>query len=165
MQARSSMTDLGPYSNYRLRVRLELTIRTGMFARVAVLLAQIDANIGSVDLVSAGTEKLVRDITFDVHSEEHGQRILKRLADLSGVHVQSASDPIFVAHLGGKIHVQGKIPLASRNALSMVYTPGVGRVSQAIARDKSKTYTYTTKGNAVAVVTDGSAVLGLGNLG
>jgi malate dehydrogenase (oxaloacetate-decarboxylating) len=159
------MIDLGPYSNYRLTVRLELTNRPGMFAKVADLLAEEDASLGSVDLVAASPEKFVRDITCDVHSEEHAQRILKRLAEIPGIHVISASDPIFVAHLGGKIHVQSKIPLTSRNALSTVYTPGVGRVSQAIAGDRSKVYALTTKGNSVAVVTDGSAVLGLGNLG
>jgi malate dehydrogenase (oxaloacetate-decarboxylating) len=91
--------------------------------------------------------------------------VLKRLSEIPDVHVVSASDPVFVAHLGGKIHVQSKLPLTTRNALSMVYTPGVGRVSQAIARDRSKVFAFTTKGNSVAVVTDGSAVLGLGNLG
>ena len=159
------MNDLGPYSNYRLTVRLELKNRPGMFATVADLLAEENANLGAVDLVSAGPDKLVRDITFDVHNEEHGQHILKRIGALSDVHVVSASDPVFVAHLGGKIHVQCKMPLTTRNALATVYTPGVGRVSQAIARDTSKVYAFTTKGNSVAVVTDGSAVLGLGNLG
>lgn len=159
------MIDLGPYANYRLTVRLELKNRPGMFAKVADLLAEEDANLGSVDIVSAGADQLVRDITFDVHNEEHGQRIVKRLAGIPDVHVVSASDPIFVAHRGGKIRVQGTLPLTGRNALSTVYTPGVGRVSQAIARDKSKVFAYTIKGNSVAIVTDGSAVLGLGNLG
>jgi malate dehydrogenase (oxaloacetate-decarboxylating) len=136
-----------------------------MFAKVADLLAEEDASLGSVDLVSAGPDVFVRDVTFDVHSEDHGQRVLKRLGEIPDVRVLSASDPVFVAHLGGKIHVQCKLPVTSRNALSTVYTPGVGRVSEAIARDRSKARIFTTKGNSVAVVTDGSAVLGLGNLG
>lgn len=159
------MTDVGPYSNYRLSVRLELANRPGMFARVATTLAEEGANLGAVDIVSAGPDKMVRDITFDVQSEEHGERVLKRLGQVPDVRVLSASDRIFLLHLGGKIRVESKLPLTTRNTLSMVYTPGVGRVSQAIAKDRSKVYAFTTKSNSVAVVTDGSAVLGLGNLG
>ncbi len=159
------MTDVGPYSNYRLSVRLELANRPGMFARVATTLAEEGANLGAVDIVSAGPDKMVRDVTFDVQNEEHGERVLMRLAQVPDVRVLSASDRIFLLHLGGKIRVESKLPLTTRNTLSMVYTPGVGRVSQAIAKDRSKVYAFTTKSNSVAVVTDGSAVLGLGNLG
>ncbi len=159
------MTDVGPYSNYRLSVRLELANRPGMFARVATTLAEEGANLGAVDIVSAGPDKMVRDVTFDVQNEEHGERVLMRLGLVPDVRVLSASDRIFLLHLGGKIRVESKLPLTTRNVLSMVYTPGVGRVSQAIAKDRSKVYAFTTKSNSVAVVTDGSAVLGLGNLG
>src|SRR5436309_5936548 len=159
------MTDVGPYSNYRLSVRLELANRPGMFARVATTLAEEGANLGAVDIVSAAPDKMVRDVTFDVRSEEHGERVLKRLGQVPDVRVLSASDRIFLLHLGGKIRVESKLPLTTRNVLSMVYTPGVGRVSQAIAKDRTKVYAFTTKSNTVAVVTDGSAVLGLGNLG
>lgn len=159
------MVDMGPYSNYRLTVRLELRNRPGTFAQVAARLAEEGANLGAVDIVSATAERLVRDITFDVKSEAHGEHVLKRLDDIPDVQVLSASDRIFLLHLGGKIKVQSKLPLSTRNILSMVYTPGVGRVSQAIARDRSKVYAFTTKQNSVAIVTDGSAVLGLGNLG
>lgn len=159
------MVDLGPYSNYRLTVRLELANTPGIFARVAALLADEGANLGAVDIVSATKTRMVRDVTFDVHNEEHGEKVLARLSELPNVTVLSASDRIFLLHLGGKIRVEGKIPINTRNVLSMVYTPGVGRVSQAIARDKSKVYAFTSKSNSVAVVTDGSAVLGLGNLG
>jgi len=159
------MVDLGPYSNYRLTVRLELANTPGIFARVAALLADEGANLGAVDIVSATKTRMVRDVTFDVHNEAHGEKVLARLSALPDVTVLSASDRIFLLHLGGKIRVEGKIPINTRNVLSMVYTPGVGRVSQAIARDKSKVYAFTSKSNSVAVVTDGSAVLGLGNLG
>jgi malate dehydrogenase (oxaloacetate-decarboxylating) len=100
-----------------------------------------------------------------VRSEEHGEQVLKRLNGLDNVRVLSASDRIFLLHLGGKIKVQSKLPLATRHVLSMVYTPGVGRVARAIAKDPVKAYAFTTKSNSVAIVTDGSAVLGLGNLG
>jgi malate dehydrogenase (oxaloacetate-decarboxylating) len=159
------MTEFGPYSNYRLTVRLELANKPGVFARVAALLAEEQANLGAVDIVSATKARMVRDVTFDAQSEAHGEHVLARLAALADVTVISASDRIFLLHLGGKIRVEGKIPVSTRNVLSMVYTPGVGRVVQAIARDKSKAYAFTTKCNSVAIVTDGSAVLGLGNLG
>jgi malate dehydrogenase (oxaloacetate-decarboxylating) len=159
------MTDLGPYSNYRMTVRLELANRPGMFARVATTLAEEGANLGAVDIVSASREKIVRDVTFDAQSEEHAELVLAQLNALPDVRVLNASDRIFLMHLGGKIRVESKLPLTTRNTLSMVYTPGVGRVSLAIAKDRSKVYAFTTKCNSVAVVTDGSAVLGLGNLG
>ena len=157
--------DLGPYSNYRLTVRLELTNRVGVFARMATALAEEGASIGAVDIVSATPETVVRDITFDVRNESQGQTVVRRLKDIPDVRVVSVSDRIFLMHLGGKIHVQNKHPLTNRNMLSMVYTPGVGRVSLAIAKDRALVHLYTTKANSVAVVTDGSAVLGLGNLG
>ncbi len=159
------MVDIGPYSNYRLTVRLELANKPGIFARVAAFLAEERANLGAVDIVSATKTHLVRDVTFDVQNEGHGERVLARLGALPDVIVLSAADRIFLLHLGGKIRVEGKFPISTRNVLSMVYTPGVGRVSQAISKDKSKVYAFTSKSNSVAVVTDGSAVLGLGNLG
>src|SRR5205823_14959551 len=119
----------------------------------------------AVDIASATADRMVPDVTFDVQSEAHGEKVLARIAELPDVKVLSASDRIFLLHLGGKIRVQGKLPVTTRNVLSMVYTPGVGRVSQAIGKDKTKAYAFTGKGNSVAVVTDGSAVLGLGNLG
>jgi malate dehydrogenase (oxaloacetate-decarboxylating) len=159
------MTDNEPYSNFRLTVRLELANKPGMFAKVAAILAEEGANLGAVDIVSATAERMVPDVTIDVQGETHGEKVLARIRALSDVKVLSASDRVFLLHLGGKIHVQSKFPITTRNVLSMVYTPGVGRVSQAIAKDKTKAYAFTGKGNTVAVVTDGSAVLGLGNLG
>ena len=159
------MTEIGPYSNYRLTVRLQLANKPGMFARVASVLAEERANLGAVDIVSATADCMVRDVTFDVQNEAHGEKVLARVGALPDVKVLSASDRIFLLHLGGKIRVQSKFPVTTRNVLSMVYTPGVGRISQAIAKDKTKAYAFTGKGNTVAVVTDGSAVLGLGNLG
>ena len=159
------MTDVGPYSNYRLTARLELANRPGMFANVAAILAQTGANLGVVDIVSATADHMVRDVTFDVRDEVHGEQVVARLSGLPHVTVLSVSDRIFLLHLGGKIRMQSKLPLTTSNILSMVYTPGVGRVAQAIAKDPAKVYAFTSKSNSVAVVTDGSAVLGLGNLG
>ena len=159
------MEDDGFYSNYRLTARIELKNVPGAFASVANLLAQEKANIGAVDIVEATSEKIVRDITFDAMNEDHGKQIIKALNQLQGAKIISSSDRIFLLHLGGKIRIQSKVPLATRNQLSMAYTPGVARVSQAIAADPAKVHTLTIKSNSIAVVTDGSAVLGLGNLG
>ena len=95
--------DIGPYSNYRMSVRLELTQRPGVFAILATLLAEEGASIGAVDMVSATKTKVVRDITLDTKSEEHAQRVLDQLGKLPDVKVLSASDRIFMLHLGGKI--------------------------------------------------------------
>ncbi len=92
-------------------------------------------------------------------------RVMDRLRTIPDVRVLSASDRVFLMHLGGKIQVRSKVPIRTRNALSMAYTPGVARVSRAIAEDKTRAFAFTSKANSVAVVTDGSAILGLGNLG
>ena len=157
--------DSGPYSNYRLTARLELENKPGTFDRVTHLLSKEKANLGAIDIVEATRDKMIRDITFDVKNETHGKRVLTRLSKIQNVRLISASDRIFLLHLGGKISVQGKIPLKTRNQLSQAYTPGVARVSTAIGEDKSKVYNLTIKANTVAVVSDGSAILGLGNLG
>lgn len=154
-----------PYSNYRLTARLELQNRPGVFASVVSALARCKANLGAVDIVEVTKEKMVRDITFDVRNEAHGNRVLEELRRCRGTRVVSYSDHIFLVHLGGKIAVQNKFPVTTRNRLSTVYTPGVARVSQSIHADPSRVHALTIKSNTVAVVTDGSAVLGLGNLG
>ncbi len=154
-----------PYCDYRMTVRIEIPNEPGHFARMALAIAEEGANLGAIDIVQASRTHMVRDITFDAQTEGHAQRVLDRLRTLPGVRVRSVSDRIFLMHLGGKIHTRSKVPIRTRNALSMAYTPGVARVSRAIAEDKSKVYAFTSKANSVAVVTDGSAILGLGNLG
>ncbi len=159
------MPDSGPYSNYRQTVRISLENKPGVFASVVALLAKEQANLGAIDIVEVTKEKMLRDITFDVKNEAHGKNVVDRLNRLKTVKVISSSDRIFLLHLHGKIRVESKFPVNTRNQLSMAYTPGVARVSTAIAEDPSKVYTLTVKGNSVAIVSDGSAVLGLGNLG
>jgi malate dehydrogenase (oxaloacetate-decarboxylating) len=154
-----------PYCDYRMTVRVEITNEPGQFARLATAIAEEQASLGAIDIVEVRRNKVVRDITFDAQSEAHAERVVQRLRTLPGIRVRSASDRIFLLHLGGKIHVRSKVPIKTRNTLSMAYTPGVARVSQAIAADPDKAYAFTCKGNSVAVVTDGSAILGLGNLG
>ncbi len=159
------MSDSAFPASFKMTVRVALDNRPGVFAQVAVALAEEGANLGAVDMVTADAEQIVRDITFEVQNEAEGNRAVKRLQSVPYVRVLPVPDRVFQVHQGGKIGVHSKLALNSRSVLSLVYTPGVGRVSEAIAKDRSKAYLYTTKSNSVAVVTDGSAVLGLGNLG
>lgn len=159
------MSDSAFPASFKMTVRVALDNRPGVFAQVAAALAEEGANLGAVDMVTADAEQIVRDITFEVQSEAEGSRAVKRLQSVPYVRILPVPDRVFQVHQGGKIGVQSKLPLNSRSVLSLVYTPGVGRVSEAIAKDRSKAYLYTMKSNSVAVVTDGSAVLGLGNLG
>ena len=159
------MHDRGPYNDYRMTVRVEIPNEPGQFAELATTLASHGASLGAIDIVKVSRNRMIRDITFDAQSEEHAQQIVQLLHDLPKVKVRSASDRIFLLHLGGKIYTRSKIPLKTRNTLSMAYTPGVARVCRAIAEDRDKVFAFTSKANSVAVVTDGSAILGLGNLG
>jgi malate dehydrogenase (oxaloacetate-decarboxylating) len=159
------MRDQEPYCDYRMTVRVEIPHQPGQFARLATVLAEENANLGAIDIVEVRRGKMIRDVTFDAQSEAHAQRVMDRLRALPYVRVLSASDRVFLIHLGGKINTRSKVPVRTRNTLSMAYTPGVARVCRAIADDKNKVYAFTSKVNSVAVVTDGSAILGLGNLG
>ena len=159
------MSEQEPYSDYRMTVRVEIPNQPGQFARLAAALAEEGANLGAIDIVEVRHTRMVRDITFDTPTEAQAQRVVQRLRALPGVRVRSASDRIFLLHLGGKIHTHSKVPVRTRNTLAMAYTPGVARVCRAVAEDRDKAYAFTSKANSVAVVTDGSAVLGLGNLG
>ncbi|HEY7315836.1 MAG TPA: NAD-dependent malic enzyme [Gemmataceae bacterium] len=154
-----------PYCDYRMTVRIEIPNQPGQFARLATMLAEEGANLGAIDIVEVGRTKMVRDITFDAQSEAHADRVMQRLRSLPGLRVRSASDRVFLLHLGGKIHTRAKVTVKTRNTLSMVYTPGVARVCRAIAEDKNKAFAFTCRANSVAVVSDGSAILGLGDLG
>jgi malate dehydrogenase (oxaloacetate-decarboxylating) len=157
--------DQEPYCDFRMTVRVEIPNEPGQFLRLATVLAEEGANLGAIDIVEARKHRIVRDVTFDARSEAHANQVLARLRSLPGVRVKSASDNIFLHHLGGKIHTRPKIPVKTRNTLSVVYTPGVARVCRAIADDPDKAFAFTTRANSVAVVSDGSAILGLGNLG
>jgi malate dehydrogenase (oxaloacetate-decarboxylating) len=122
-------------------------------------------DIGAVDLVESTRDRIVRDITIDSRDSTHGEQIVNRLKHLTGVRVVNASDRTFLMHLGGKIEIRNKVPIRTRDDLSMAYTPGVARVCLAIHEDRQRAFASTIKHNAVAVVTDGTAVLGLGDIG
>ena len=136
-----------------------------MLGRVTTAIGQAGGDIGAIDIVSAGRDAMVRDVSVDAASNEHGAKIVEAVRDIDGVEVINVSDRTFLMHLGGKIEVVSKAPLKTRADLSMAYTPGVARVCEAIHRDPEKAFTLTIKRNTVAVVTDGTAVLGLGDIG
>ncbi len=159
------MLDEQPYCDYRMTVRIEIPNQPGQFARLATMFAEEGANMGAIDIVEVRRHKMVRDVTFDAKSEAHAKQVVQRLHSMDGLRVRSASDRVFLLHLGGKISTRCKVPIKTRNTLSMAYTPGVARVCRAIAEDRDNAYAFTSKANSVAVVTDGSAILGLGNLG
>ena len=153
-----------PVASYSLTVRLKIVNSPGMLGKVTSAIGAEGGDIGGIDIVDAGRE-MTRDISFKASDEAHGQRITERLRGIEGVTVVHVSDRTFLMHLGGKIEVKAKIAVKTRDDLSMAYTPGVARVCMAIHDDPEKAYTLTIKQNTVAVVSDGSAVLGLGDIG
>ena len=154
-----------PSASYSQTVRLEIRNQPGMLGKVTSAIGKAGGDIGAIDLVEVGKTTMTRDITFKARDDRHGQQVVDRIKAVSGVRVVNVSDRTFLMHLGGKIEVRGKMPVKTRDDLSMPYTPGVARVCMAIHHDPEKAYTLTIKQNTVAVVTDGSAVLGLGDIG
>jgi len=154
-----------PTASHSLTVRLQILNKPGMLGKVTSAIGKGGGDIGGIDLVEVGRTTITRDITFKASDERHGQQVVERMRALEGVTVVNVSDRTFLMHLGGKIEVRGKMAVKTRDDLSMAYTPGVARVCMAIHHDPEKAYTLTIKQNTVAVVTDGSAVLGLGDIG
>lgn len=136
-----------------------------MLATVTQAIAKSGGNLGQIDLIAQTRQLTTRDVTVDASSTEHAEIIVQAVKELADVKLMSVYDRTFNLHRGGKISISSRIPLKSQDDLSMAYTPGVGRVCTAIARDPEQIYNLTIKQNTVAIVTDGSAVLGLGNLG
>src|SRR3954449_2438931 len=152
-------------AQYSIILRVEIDHRPGMLGRVATAIGDAGGSIGSVALSSIDGLHTVRDITIDTAGEEHAQRVALAVDAVEGARLIDMSDRTFLLHVGGKIEQRNKLPLRTRDDLSMAYTPGVARVCSAIAADRDKAFQYTIKRNTVAVVSDGSAVLGLGDIG
>lgn len=159
------MSDIQPSVSYSFTMRLYIKNKPGMLVKALNVIAEKKGDPGAVDVVKVEGDYKVRDLTVSARDEEHSQAIVKAIKKIEGIKVRNVSDRVFLLHLGGKIRIENKVPVNTRDALSMAYTPGVGRICEAIAEEKEKAHTLTIKQNSVAVVSDGSAVLGLGNIG
>ncbi len=154
-----------PSPSYSIIMRVELLTRPGMLGKVTSAIGKAGGDIGAVDLVGFKKEITIRDITVSVADIQMGQRVVERVKRIEGVRVVSVTDRTFMIHQGGKIEIKNKITLSSREELSMAYTPGVARICKAIHENRERVYDLTIKKNTIAVVTDGTAVLGLGDIG
>jgi malate dehydrogenase (oxaloacetate-decarboxylating) len=159
------MVDLNPSSSFSLQIIIEIPNRPGSLASVMSTIASVGGSLGDITLLQRNLKFTQRELTVDASSTEQAEKIITALETLPKVKVLSYSDRTFAIHQGGKIEVKSKLPLHSQSELAMAYTPGVGRICRAIAENPEQVYNLTVKKNMVAVVTDGSAVLGLGNLG
>ncbi|MBR8826860.1 MAG: NAD-dependent malic enzyme [Gomphosphaeria aponina SAG 52.96 = DSM 107014] len=159
------MTDLTPNPSYSLTIRLDLPNHPGTLASVTGAIASVGGSLGQISLIERTLKISRRELEVDANSTEHAEKIVAALRELPHIKILKISDRTFDLHRGGKIHIQSRQPLTSQSDLAMAYTPGVGRICQAIARDPEEVFALTIKSNSVAIVTDGSAVLGLGNLG
>lgn len=159
------MVSLTPNPSFSLSLRLEVPNRAGMLASVTQAIANCGGNLGEIQLLEQTRKVSLREIIVDASSSEHAEEIVAAIKALPDVQVIEVRDRTFALHQGGKIHITSRIGLTKPSDLAMAYTPGVGRICQAIAADPEKVFSLTIKSNTVAIVTDGSAVLGLGNLG
>src|SRR3954451_926172 len=154
-----------PSAQYSLTVRVEIPHRLGMLGHVAVAIGEAGGLIQTVDVVEIRPDIVVRDITFDATGRDAWERILAAIGTVEGVKIVETVDNTFRMHVGGKIEIRNKSELKTRDDLSMAYTPGVARVCKAIRDEPDRAFRYTIKRNSVAVVSDGTAVLGLGDIG
>lgn len=154
-----------PSASNAITIRLRLNHSPGLLAKVTVAIAEEGGNIGAVDIIRVEGKTILRDITIDTTGEEQSKSIAKALEAIDGVEVVHISDRTFLLHLGGKIEVTCKSPIKTRDELSMAYTPGVARVCMAIHENVEVAKKLTIKKNTVAIVSDGTAVLGLGDIG
>jgi malate dehydrogenase (oxaloacetate-decarboxylating) len=154
-----------PSPSYSITIRAEIENRIGMFAQIAMTISQVGGDLGAVDIVRVEKGKIIRDITVNARDDRHEKKIVSALKNIGGIKILRVMDRTFLMHEGGKIEIHNKVPLRDRNDLSKVYTPGVARVCMDIHEHKEHVYRYTIKGNAVGIITDGTAVLGLGDIG
>lgn len=154
-----------PNASYSLTLRVKIHNKPGKLGEITTAIGLAGGDIEGIDIVSVGKDFLIRDITVNAASETHDKEIIDSVSMIDGVEVVNVSDRTFLMHLGGKIEMVSKVPLKTRSDLSMAYTPGVARVCEAIHQDPEKAFNLTIKKNTVAVVSDGTAVLGLGDIG
>ncbi len=154
-----------PSASFSAAIRVRIENQPGAFARLAAAIGEAGGLLGAIDLVRVEGSTKIRDVNVLADDERHLDAIVAAVHSVEGVEVVHVSDRVFLAHLGGKLEVRPRQPLKTREDLSMVYTPGVARVSRAIAEEPENVWNLTIKRNTVAVVTDGTAVLGLGDVG
>ena len=154
-----------PGPTYGITIRAQYPNTIGMLGKIASAIGGAGGDIGAVDIVRVVKNEIVRDISVATRDDLHAREVVKAVRDLPQVTVREVSDPLFLMHLGGKIEIHSKVPLHTRRDLSMAYTPGVARISMAVAGDPPSVWALTIKRNTVAVVSDGTAVLGLGDIG
>ena len=154
-----------PSASYSLTLRLKIKNVPGSLGKITSLIGEIGGDIGAIDIAGFEKNHIVRDLTVKVRDSVHGEELVRQIKALDNVEIVNVSDRTFLMHLGGKIRITNKVPLTTRDDLSMAYTPGVARVCMAIHDEPENVYKLTIKRNTVAVVTDGTAVLGLGNIG
>ena len=154
-----------PSASFSAAIRVRIENHPGAFARLAAAIGEAGGLLGAIDLVRVEGSTKIRDVNVLADDEQHLNAIVAAVRSVEGVEVIHVSDRVFLAHLGGKLEVRPRLPLKTRDDLSMVYTPGVARVSRAIAEDPDTVWNLTIKRNCVAIVSDGTAVLGLGDIG
>ena len=154
-----------PNASYSMTLRVEYPHRAGSLGKILTAIGEAGGMVGAVDIVRMGQEWSTRDITVNTRNSEHGRTVVEAVEALPETRVVNISDRTFLMHLGGKVEVRPKMPVRTRDDLSMAYTPGVARVCRAIAEDPERAFNLTIKRNTVAVVSDGTAVLGLGDIG
>jgi malate dehydrogenase (oxaloacetate-decarboxylating) len=159
------VSSITPSAQYRLTIRVELDETAGTLAHLTSAIGEADGIVVAVDAVEIDSGHSVRDIVVDASGKAHWEQILAAIGSVAGARVIDTIDRTFLLHVGGKIEQHNKHPLKTRDDLSMAYTPGVARVCLSIADDEDRAFQYTIKRNTVAVVSDGTAVLGLGDIG
>ncbi len=152
-------------ASFSATIRVRLADAPGSFARLAQAIGDAGGSFGAIDLVRVDKGTKIRDVTVEAADADHLARIVESVRSVEGIEVERVSDRTFLMHLGGKIEMRSKVPVKTRDDLSMAYTPGVARICQAIAADPESAWNLTIKQNTVAVVSDGTAVLGLGDIG
>lgn len=163
--SRSVKRRAAPGANYSSTFRLKLAKANGTLSRATTLIAEMGGDVGAIDIVKNADDHVIRDVTVDLSDADHACEIACKLKELPGVEVVNVSDRTFRVHLGGKLSVVPRTPIETRDDLSMIYTPGVARVCLDIAANPEKAHSLTIKRNTVAVVSNGTRVLALGDIG
>jgi len=151
--------------SFELVVRLRLSHRPGQFARVAAHVAKEGALLGDIRIIERGDEEITRDVTIEANDEAHGRAVIEGIAALDGIELVSTRDPVFEVHAGGKLAIVSTTPIESVNDLRHIYTPGVARVTKAIAKSPELAWQYTGISRTIGIFTNGTRVLGLGDVG